>query len=166
MKRVALAALAALSVSACATPYEAGSFNKLFGEGVTSSRLDATTLVVTSKANEYTSHDTVLQYALRKSAEETLAAGYEWFVVVNVQDRTRTSSMVMPTQSYTNANVTAAGNTAYGTAHTTTFGGGVATSTLPGISLIVRMGRGPKPEGKVFDANETLSYLVPATQAH
>jgi hypothetical protein len=153
MKRVALAALAALCLSACATPYEGNVVTQLLGQGVESKRLDETTLYITVHGNSYTRSDRLMVYALKKAAEETNAAGYEWFVMPSWGDQS--TQHVNPTLSSTDLRLSQYGNTVQGTASTMTTGGNAYT--LPGMYAVVKMGKGPRPEGQVFTPSEVLA---------
>ena len=61
--------------------------------------------------------------ALLRSAELTLKNGFTHFVIIDSQSREKHDTYTTPTQSYTTANATAYGNTASGTAQTTSYGG-------------------------------------------
>lgn len=159
MRKLLVCAAMCAGLAACATPY--GEMNMLMG-GVKADRLGEDILRVSVQGNQYTSSDRVVDYAMRKAAEETLAAGFEWFGVVSNEDRTRTGYDVSRAPTHTTAQATGMGNMAFGSA--TTSGGGTTVSEyrLPGRSMIVRMGRGPRPAG-AFDAADALRYLVPIT---
>ena len=154
-----------LLLAGCQTPYQE---QGLLG-GVHAQRLDSQTAVITAKGNAYTGATTVRLYAIRRAAEETLADGFDWFSIDGSQDISRSGTIVHPGTytSNTTADVSAVGNTAYGTATTTGFStpGSVQTYIKPGQEVVIHMFKGEKPSGSQgFVAREVLSYLVPPTK--
>lgn len=154
-----VACAASLALVGCATGY--GDMG--FTGGVRADQLSETTFRITAMGNGYTSTDRMADFALRKAAEQTLASGYEWFGVLSSEDRSSTGYSVNRSPTYTTAQVSTFGNTAYGTA--TTSGGGTSVSSYvkPGTSMIIELGRGPRPAG-AHDAAETLRFVVPRTE--
>jgi hypothetical protein len=84
MKRPIIAAVAALVLSGCvtATPYQPAS-KHTSAEGYTEQRLQDDRWRVTFSGNEVTSRQTVDSYMLYRSAELTLASGFDWFETVD-----------------------------------------------------------------------------------
>jgi hypothetical protein len=159
-----LAIVCCLSLAACATPYQDSGFTG----GVRSTRIDETTLQVSARGNAYTSSATIGQYVLRKAAETTLAAGYGHFQIVDSRDTSRSGVFVTPGTASTTTNMSAygMGNTAYGSAtSTTTYSPGSVTNFVkPGELVTVRMFKGPKPAGApggVYDAAEVVKFMTP-----
>lgn len=157
--------VAALALASCATPYQETGFRG----GVSAQRIDETTLQVSASGNGMTNVATIQQFLLRRSAEATLAAGYDHFVFVNIADQSRAGAITTPgsANSYTTANVTGFGNTAYGTANTSTTYTPPQTFnfTKPGALAIVRMYKGAdRPDGftgHYYDAADVLKYMAP-----
>lgn len=175
-RRIIFAVVASSVLAACATPYQESGLSSsgvrgLLG-GVQASRIDETTIQISTRGNAYTSAETITRYALRKAAEETLAYGYDGFYVVSDQDRTRRvtdytpgsattsfSGTVMGTGNNT-AFVTGSGTTAYSPPEAITY-------VKPGSTLTVKMFKGPKPNDApgVYDARDLLRFLVPPQPA-
>ena len=87
MKQFASVAVC-LAISACATPYgEMG----LMG-GVSAQRIDETTFEVSARGNGFTDQETISHFVLRKAAEETVADGYDLFMIVDSRDRSHFST--------------------------------------------------------------------------
>jgi len=148
----------ALAATGCATSY--GDMG--FAGGVRADQMSTNTFRIVSRGNGYTDATTIADFAIRKAAETTIESGNEWFFVLNRADQTRVgqSSYQTPTQTY--GTVSGYGNTA--TYNATTTGGQTITQTFvkPGEDLMIRVGRGPRPEG-AWDAAETLRFVIPRT---
>lgn len=84
MKKLIVAAVAALALSGCvtATPYQPAS-KHTDAEGYTEQRLQNDRWRVTFSANEVTSKQTVESYMLFRAAELTLQSGFDWFETVD-----------------------------------------------------------------------------------
>jgi hypothetical protein len=67
--------------------------------------------------------DRAADFTLLRSAEIALENGYPYFVIVDEQQWTKSDSYTSPTQTTTTANVYSYGNSASGTANSTTTGG-------------------------------------------
>lgn len=171
--------LGALALAACQTPYQDGSgFKGLLG-GVEVQRLDETTFQVYAHGNAMTSAVTIQNYVLRKAAETTLAAGYEYFVVVSGSDATRVQSLTTPgyasTTATSNINGTAYASpysntvnfNANGTSNATTTYTPPSTTTYvkPGLVGVIRMYHGTSaadPSGHRFwRAEDVATYMTP-----
>ena len=118
MNRV-LIALAALSLLACATPYQPRGGMGGFSE----TQLDQNVFQVRFAGNGYTSGERASDFTLLRSAELALERGYFWFIIVQSAQGTSLSTYTTPTQSYTTSSATVVGDTAYGHSTTTTYGG-------------------------------------------
>jgi hypothetical protein len=132
--------LLALTVAACATPYQE---MKRDG-GVLAVRISEDVVQIRAQGNGYTDADVIQRFALRKAAETTLAYGYDLFQVGEKEDRTKRDKA-----SYR-----------YG-------GSGLWASLAfdmdrPGQSLMIKMLKGPKPDPlprNMYDAREVTKYL-------
>jgi len=143
---MAAAIAALLMLAGCATPYQEMG---LLG-GVAATQISKDTFQITARGNGYTDADTIERYALRKSAETTLGAGFDLFLIGG--DKDRSTSMRM-SSGY-----------AYG-GYNWASGWGFSQDLLkPGQTLMVKMFRGelpnPAPPG-MFDARDVLSHLAP-----
>lgn len=165
MNRIFVVSVAALSLTGCATPYqEQAGMAGLMG-GVKAVRMDETTLQVTAKGNAYTSQDTIALYVMRKAAEATISYGYDGFVIVDQQNRSRRGVIVQPGVSNTTATVNSFGGTATGYATTTYTPGFASTYIKPGEAAVIKMFKGPKPDlPSAYNAQDVLKYMIPATQ--
>jgi|GEM_PF-1571797 len=146
LSSIAVAVLAMMMLAGCATPYQEMG---LLG-GVSATQITKDTFQITARGNGYTDADTVERYALRKSAETTLASGFDLFLIGG--DKNRSTSMRM-SSGY-----------AYG-GYNWASGWGFSQELLkPGQTLMVKMFRGelpdPAPPG-MFDARDVLSHLAP-----
>lgn len=155
--RILVVGLAALALAGCATTYKE---RKGFAsaDGVSAVRFDETTLQVTSRVNAFTDADTVQQFLLRKTAEETLRAGYDLFYIVRSADRTQRSDVVLP-GSYSST-TSFSGNSV----RTNAFYSPARAFQLvaPGETAVVKMAKGRKAPGEtnIYDAREILRYLA------
>ncbi len=128
-------ALVALALAGCATPYQEQRWYTT--GGVAAKQISSDTLLVSAKGNLYTKSDTVQQYAYRKAAEATLAAGNDWFAPSSSRDSSRTG--------YAGSN----------------FGSTFLASPLilPGETMTVKMGKNPRPDG-AMDARDVIEHLA------
>lgn len=125
----------ALLLSACATTYQSQGFTG----GYTETQLDVNVFRVSFNGNAYTSRDRVADFTLLRSAELTLENGYKYFVVVDATNYSKQGLVNTPQTTTTNANVNVYGNTAYGTATSTTTGGNSYVISKPGASNTIVM---------------------------
>lgn len=153
-------AFAGLWLAGCATPYQESGFMG----GVSAQRVTNDTFMVSAHGNGYTDQATIAQYTLRKAAETTLSAGYEWFIVVNSENDSRSGAVIIPgrSTSTTSGNATIIGNSAAFNATTNTY---ISPSQAipyikPGVVATFRMGRGPPQPGAML-ASEVAYNLTP-----
>src|SRR5712692_7205947 len=118
MNRV-LIALGALSLLACATPYQPRGGMGGFSE----TQLDENVFQVRFNGNAYTSGERASDFTLLRSAEVARLHGYSYFVIVQSKGGYSYSAYTTPTQTQTTASATTYGNTTYGSATSTTTGG-------------------------------------------
>jgi hypothetical protein len=79
MKKLSKATiLLSLLLVGCATTYQEEGF---FSNGFTDSKIADDTFIITFRANEFTSEEDVLAFALHRSADVTLHSGYRYFVI-------------------------------------------------------------------------------------
>ena len=153
----------AAALTACATPYQ----NTGLLGGVSAYRLDETTVQIAARGNGFTDPDTIGRYVMRKAAEETVDDGYDLFIVLSSEDRTRTGSFYTPGSATTTASGSTdyVGNSAYGnaTARTTYLPPQAHRFVKPGEAVTIKMLKGPKPPDappNMFDADEVLKYAA------
>jgi len=144
-----LALFLPLVLTACATSYQPTGF----GGGYTETQLGENIFQVSFKGNGYTAGERASDFALLRSAEITLQNGFRYFVVAESEKGSSLSTYTTPTQSYTTGNVYGYGNTAYGSAHTTTYGGQTYLIRKPSATnTIACFKEKPETSGLVFDA--------------
>jgi hypothetical protein len=163
--RTIFAAVGALVVAACATPYQSRGVRGGYSEA----RLDATTYRVTFKGNAYTNRESVENYLHYRCAEVTLEAGFDYFVLLDANEEERHGSYTTPSEvnSYTTGSATyVGGGTAYGQATTTTtvHPGQTYTWTKHGATALIKVFHGQKPQDakRAYDAREVVQYLRPS----
>ena len=85
MKRLLLAAAAALSLAACGTPtpYQPLQTGGISNGGYSDTRVSSDRYRVSFQGNTITDRDTVERYLLYRAAELTREAGYDWFAMVD-----------------------------------------------------------------------------------
>ncbi|WP_083860240.1 hypothetical protein [Cupriavidus sp. BIS7] len=160
MKGISIAALLSVGVvlTGCATAYQPEGLTGGFNE----TQLDTNIFRVSFRGNGYTRPERAEDLVLLRSAELTLTHGFTHFVIVDAKSRVDQSSFTTPTQSYTTANITAVGNTAYGSAHTTTTGGQTMVFSRPSTTnTVVAFAGRPNVPGMVYDARMVCDSVGP-----
>ena len=117
-------------LSGCATTYQS---QGLLG-GFSSIQLDTNVFQVTFKGNAYTARDKANDYALLRSAELALENGYQYFIIVDAQQYSKSSTYTTPTRATSNINANTYGS-AYRYGNNTNYSGnttGTMTTTLTG----------------------------------
>lgn len=163
MKRIILAGVC-LALSSCATPYQGMGLTG----GVTATRIDETTVEIYAAGNGFTNQETISHYVMRKAAEETLADGYDLFLIVDRRNRSRVSQFTTEGQINTSTTGTYSGygNTVYGTSNTNGTYTPPQTYNIfkPGEGATIKMFRGMKPTdapANLFDAHEVSRFMTP-----
>jgi hypothetical protein len=152
-----IAGLIVSILAGCATAYQAQSFSG----GFTETQLDTNIFKISFKGNGYTSPERAEEMALLRSADIALKNGFTHFAIIDGRSRADYATFTTPTQSNTNANVTLAGNTAYGRATTTTFGGQSFLITKPSATNTIMCFNGkPDVQGLVYDAKFVFNSLA------
>jgi hypothetical protein len=143
-------------LSACATAYQPQGLSG----GFTETQLDTNVFKISFKGNGYTHAERAADLALLRSAELTIKNGFTHFVVIDSQSREKHGTYTTPTQSYTTANANAYGNSAYGTAYTTTYGGQTFNISKPSTTNTIMCFKGkPDIQGLVYDAQFLCNSL-------
>lgn len=120
MKKLAIAIFAIVTLSGCVQ--------------TDSTMLDNRSAIISAQGGAVHTQAEVIKAGLTEAAKLTIKKGFRYFVVLNEQDTTRSGSMYMPGQTYSNGyatgNATSYGNTTYGTA---TYSG--STYSTPGYAM-------------------------------
>ena len=146
----AFIALLLIMVS-CATPYTSNGPFSFLG-GYSDIALAPDVYHISFQGNGYTSSERAQDFALLHAADMTLSHGFRYFAIVNGANNTSVSSITLPGQSYTSANVTGYGNSAYGTAVTTYDPPTSIPIFKPDSGLLIRCFAERPERGHVFDA--------------
>ena len=168
MKRFYLS-VAILILASCATSYQEKGF---WGDGVTSTVIDGQHARISARGNGYTDSSRIQDFALLRSAQQTLELGRRYFMVVQSTNTTTSDHATTPTYSQTtttgNVNAYTYGNstsgTYSGTSNTTTYGGHNYTIIKPGTDILIRMffeEEIKQPIAGLFDATAIIKYLGP-----
>lgn len=153
--------LCAATLGACATGYQ----NSGFAGGFDETALAPNIYRVKFAGNGYTSSSRAEDLALLRSADLTLQKGFRYFGLADANSSTSVSAMAMPTTTTTNASAYLAGNSIYGTATSTTSGGGVQFVSKPRtVNLVVMMNEKPA-DAMVFDAAFICASIGPKYKA-
>ena len=160
-------------VAGCATGY--GKKGRFWYEGYSDRRIDDNTFLVSFQANGSTPLTTVQAYVLLRCAEVTAEAGYDYFVIVEASDTSKSAPIVMPgsSTSYTTGgasgyastygNMTYGSTTGSATTQTTSTPGYAFNIRLPGSTVTIKAFHGKKPDDNpmTYDAREVMKYVGP-----
>jgi hypothetical protein len=143
-------------VFGCATRYQSQGFTGGFSE----TQLDKNIFRVSFNGNAYTSSERADDLVLLRSAEIGHVNGFTHFVIVDSKSKQSYSTYTTPTQSTTTATVNAFGNTAYGQANTTTYGGQTFLQVRPSATnTVIYFASRPNLSGMVYDVSFLCSSL-------
>jgi hypothetical protein len=135
-------------LSGCATAYQ----RQGFSGGHSETQLGENIFQVSFRGNGYTRGERASDFALLRSAEVTTENGFRYFIVVESGKDSSLSIYTTPTQSYTTGSAYGYGNTAYGSATTTTYGGQTYIIRKPRTTnTIICFKEKPEVAGLVFD---------------
>ena len=141
--------LVGLALIGCATPYQSKGFTGGFSE----TQLDVNVFQVSFRGNAYTSGERAADFTLLRSAELAIENGYSYFIIVDSERSSQTSSYTTPTTSHTTGSVYGSGNYVYGSATTTTTGGQTYFYSKPrSTNTIVLFREKPEINGLVYNA--------------
>jgi hypothetical protein len=142
-------------VCGCATTYQPHGATGGYSER----RLSDNSFQIRFNGNGYTHRDVAKDYALLRSAEVTLLAGYKYFVIVDANDQSYVSAYKTPTTASTDFDGTIT-DTGYGTSNisgssTTQYSGGQTINIVKPSTdnFIVCFHEKPTGAGLVYDAN-------------
>lgn len=169
MKRLAAVAIAALTLTACATatPYEPASRDTA-GRGYSETRIEPDRWRVTFSGNSETPRQTVESYMLFRSAEITVQNGFDWFETADRNTERQTTFVGTPDPWYGGYRPYwhpywrgYYGRRGWGPAFGPDFD--VTQVTRFEASTEIVLHHGPKPAGnpRAFDAHEVMANLGP-----
>ncbi len=147
MKKM-LFVVGAILLSGCASSYKP---NSIFG-GFDETMLSPDTFRISVSGNAFTSGGRVYDFALLRAAELSIQNQCPYFVVLDQENRVKTSRYISPSSAHTNASVSAYGNYAYGQATTTYSGGTISNIEKPVSSITVQCFKENPQNVKAFDA--------------
>lgn len=148
--------LAAAFLSSCATAYQP---DGLMG-GFSETQLAENVYQVRFNGNGYTSAERASDFALLRSAELCLRAGYPYFVIEDAEASEKRSEYTTPTHTQAQAQGQLIGDSIFVTGQSTTYGGQSYVITKPGHSMLVVFFRTPpKNLGFVYQAHFIDSSL-------
>lgn len=141
--------LAMIALTGCATGYKPQGF---MSGGFEETELEPGYFRVTFKGNDATSKERTADFALLRASELMEQKGCSSFRVVNWADNSRSGALFLPQTQSTLASATVVGNSAFGNATTSTYGGGVVGVVYPRISLDVKCSTdAPNLEQHIYD---------------
>jgi hypothetical protein len=145
-----------LSIQACATGYKSDGFVGGYSE----TQLDENVFKVAFRGNGYTRQDRAADFTLLRSAELALKSGYSYFVVIDSESYTTTSTRTTPTITNTTASAYSAGNQAYGSATSTATGGQTYNISKPSESNTIICFKEKPKSGFSYNANFIFKSLT------
>jgi hypothetical protein len=136
-------------LAGCATPYQSQGLMGGFDE----TQIAPNVWRVSFKGNGYTSPERAENLALLRSADLTLRSGFSYFGLASARVGSSVSAFTTPVTTTTTASAHVVGNSAYGRATSTSYGGDTFFVSKPSANNTVVMFR-EKPEvsGMVYDA--------------
>ena len=137
------------------------------GIGYSDQQIDHNTFFVSYKGNASASRQTVETYLLRRCAEVTLAAGYDYFVIVGTNSSEQVVPFTLPGSSTSQSTGSAQvyGSSIYGSSTTTTSytPPQAFAFSLPQVNTTIKGFHGEKPNDNAvaYDAREVIKYVGP-----
>jgi hypothetical protein len=161
MKRLFLCGLAALSLAACATAptvYQPAAGPT--GIGYSEYRIEPGRYRVTFQGGQGAPPQQVMDYAIVRAADLTLAEGYDWFRIADRFMRPTSAGNPGPRISLGVGGMDFGRHSSVGVGVGTGFNLGQGTYGATQATVEVFMGKGPKPPGvDVYDARAVRSTL-------
>lgn len=123
----------------CQTHYQSRGFKG----GFTDQQIDSNTFRVSFRGNGFTSTDTVQTYLMRRCAEVTTNAGFDYFIIVSGSNGVSTSYTVNTQRN------------PYGST------GQVTPINKPRSEALIKVFKGSKPENdpNAYDARDVLAHI-------
>jgi hypothetical protein len=163
MKRLIVAAVAALALASCATPTPFQPATKhTDGEGYSEIQLEHDRWRVTFAGNYVTARQTVEAYMLFRAAQLTVDSGYDWFQTADKLTEAQVyyyggyDGWWAPYGPYWQPYWTNAGGNA-GYVSSTDW----STSYLAQTDILMHKGERPKGDSRAFDARDVIAHLAP-----
>lgn len=157
--------LAMIALTGCATGYKPQGF---MSGGFEETELEPGYFRVTFKGNDSTSKERAADFALLRASDLMMQKGCSAFKVVSQTDNSRSSALFLPQTQSTIASATVVGNSAFGNATTSTYGGGMMGIVFPRISLDVKCSTdAPNLEQHIYDTkfiNQSLKTKYKVSQ--
>lgn len=150
-RRIRLAAFVAALVAlvGCATAYQSRGFTGGFSE----TQLGENIFRVSFEGNEFTDNERAVDFTMLRCAELALQNGSPYFIVVEASSDNSLSTYTTPSRAYTTGSVQSYGNTAFGSANTTIYGGQTYLLSAPrSENTIVLLREKPEDAGVVYEA--------------
>lgn len=151
----ALVVTLATALAGCVTPFQ----EMQYGYGVSATPLGGDVYRVQAQLNSVSDFTMVQDYLLLRSADAAVRSGAIGFVILGGQDTSRSSTMVVPGSTTTNAYAYGSGNAVYGSATTTYRPTQYYNFTAPGGIITIRLVRQPEPG--YFNAVEVVNAIGP-----
>lgn len=144
---VSLLVLVAVLSASCATKYQ----HKGFTGGYTDQQLQEDVFRVSSRVNGFSSEERAEDFTMYRACEVTLQHGFDYFVIVDSSDTTRTSY----------AGSGHADAYSYGNSTSVTYNQNINAVTKPGRMMVIKTFQGAKSKDNVnaYDARQTMNYL-------
>jgi hypothetical protein len=152
MKNLIILIAGAFLIEGCATGYT----DRGMMGGYSETRLDENVFQVSFRGNGYTSSERASDFTMLRSAELVLEHGYKYFAVIDQDSSVSNSTYTTPTTTNTNVNVFGTGNSAFGTATSTTTGGQTYNISKPSSSNTI-VGFVEKPDD-IFTYNAEFIF--------
>ena len=154
MVKIIVSVCAGVLLTGCASGYSASGW---LSDGYDETQLGPDVYRVSFEGNSHTSMQRAADFALLRSAELTLDAGYSHFQVLDERQWIESESLRMPAQTTTTAAASGAGNVASAAGTSVTIGGETLTSEEPRVAITIRLLNGDEAAKEpIYDA----SFLV------
>jgi hypothetical protein len=148
--------LTLLLLSSCATSYQRSGLSGGFSE----TQLADNVFRVNFRGNGYTSAERVEDFTLLRSAELTMEHGFPYFIIIDSKEGSNYSTYTTPTTTNTTMNASYYGNSAYGTAQSTTYGGQTYLIRKPsGSNTVVGFKEKPGGQGVVYESRFVVDSI-------
>lgn len=163
-----LSLLLALTLTACATPYQPEGFSGGYSE----TQLDTDKFKVNFRGNAIIQSDVVNDYALLRASELALNNGFNYFEILSSKDSVKVDYITTPVSAHTTSTYNTHGTlNSYGNYGTysgyttgnsyTTFSGGNTTAfRKPHSNMLIQCYKEKDSNKALFDANFLIKTLV------
>jgi len=142
-------------IMGCATKYQPHGFTGGYSE----THLQENMFRVSFSGNEYSGRNRVADFTLLRSAELSLSNGYEYFVIIDEEKHTTTSSYTTPTTYNTTSNANVYGNSIHGNSTTTSYGGQTYHTSKPSASNTILCFKDKPESGLSYNATFIIQSI-------